>query len=276
MASDNPAIKDIMQALAAPFDPGEIKWKPMTVKGNRALAIAYVDARVVQDRLDEVLGIENWQDSYHRLESGSVMCRLRIRLGAEWIAKMDVGSPSEQPDDGDKFKAAVSDALKRTAVKFGVGRYLYRLPSQWVDYDPVKRCFLKQPTLPAAALTTKTTVSAKPQPAAGARQPSPPAQSAAPRSNGPTITQEQFERLGEAIKECRYPARELMTFLGYDRLGLVPQAWLPLIMAIVENGVDLAEFRRRWKIKTLGDLAEEDHGAALDGIITAVPAPTRN
>jgi len=61
------------------------------------------------------------------------MCRLRIKLGDRWISKTDVGSPSEQPDVGDRLKAAFSDALKRAAVKFGIGRYLYRLSAQWVD-----------------------------------------------------------------------------------------------------------------------------------------------
>ncbi|RTH01947.1 Rad52/22 double-strand break repair protein, partial [Thermus scotoductus] len=53
-----------------------------------------------------------------------VRCRLTI-LG---ITKEDVG-------EGDSLKAAFSDALKRAAVKFGVSRYLYSLPSQWVDLD---------------------------------------------------------------------------------------------------------------------------------------------
>jgi hypothetical protein len=59
-----------------------------------------------------------------------------------------VGSPSEQPDGGDRLKAAFSDALKRAAVKFGVGRYLYRLPAQWVDYDAQKRRFARTPEMP--------------------------------------------------------------------------------------------------------------------------------
>lgn len=139
----------IAQALAAPFDPGEVKFKPQTVSGNRALAIAFVDARVIQDRLDEVLGVMGWQDSYERFPDGSVVCRLRIRLGTEWITKEDVGSQSEQPDEGDRCKAAFSDALKRAAVKFGIGRYLYRCKPQWVDYDPQKRQFLRTPALPA-------------------------------------------------------------------------------------------------------------------------------
>src|SRR5205823_3297906 len=80
----------------------------------------------------------------------------------EWVMKMDVGGPSEQPDGGDRMKAAFSDALKRAAVKFGVGRYLYRLPAQWVDYDPVKRQFRSAPTLPAFALPKRSGKAALP------------------------------------------------------------------------------------------------------------------
>ena len=145
-------IPAITSALAAPFAVKEVKFKPQSVKGNRALALAYVDARVVQDRLDDVLGVENWQDEYEILADGSVMCKLQLKIGDHWITKMDVGSPSEQPDGGDRLKAAFSDALKRAAVKFGVGRYLYRLSAQWADYDPVKRQFMQPPQLPAAAL----------------------------------------------------------------------------------------------------------------------------
>ena len=68
------------------------------------------------------------------------------------MEKTDVGSPSEQPDDGDKLKAAFSDALKRAAIKLGIGRYLYRLPRQWVDYDSQTKQFKAMPTLPAWAL----------------------------------------------------------------------------------------------------------------------------
>src|SRR5579884_1874600 len=152
----SPSVEELTEALAAPFDPREVRFKPAVVNGNRALALAYVDARVIQDRLDDVLGVAGWQDEYECLPDGSVVCRLRLRLGDEWITKMDVGGPSEQPDEGDRRKAAFSDALKRAAVKFGVGRYLYRLPSQWVDYDPQKRRFLKMPVLPPFALPQRS------------------------------------------------------------------------------------------------------------------------
>jgi hypothetical protein len=156
--SDTPTpgkVHTITRCLAAPFALTEVKFKPQVVKNNRAMALAYVDARAIQDRLDDVLGVEGWQDEYTTLEDGSVVCRLRLRIGREWITKMDVGSPSEQPDGGDRLKAAFSDALKRAAVKFGIGRYLYRLPAIWCDYDPVKKQFSRAPTLPAFAQPEK-------------------------------------------------------------------------------------------------------------------------
>jgi hypothetical protein len=160
-------VEALMKALAAPFDASEVKFKPAVVSGNRALALAYVDARVIQDRLDEVLGVVGWQDDYECLPDGSVVCRLRLRVGGEWLTKVDVGGPSEQPDEGDRRKAAFSDALKRAAVKFGVGRYLYRLPSQWVDYDPQKRQFVKPPRVPESSLPVRR----EPKPAAAAATP---------------------------------------------------------------------------------------------------------
>lgn len=143
---------EIAAALAEPFEAREVKFKPQSVKNNRCLAMAYIDARLIMDRLDDVIGVENWRDEYTILNDGSVQCHLGIRFGGEWVTKCDVGSPSEQPDGGDRLKAAFSDALKRAAVKFGVGRYLYRLSSQWVDYDPTKRQIVQPPQLPAWAL----------------------------------------------------------------------------------------------------------------------------
>jgi hypothetical protein len=99
-----------------------------------------------------VCGVDGWQDRYELLPNGSAVCRLRCRIGERWVVKSDVGSPSEQPDEGDRHKAAFSDALKRAAVKYGIGRYLYRLPRQWVDWNAEKRQFVRVPTLPAFAL----------------------------------------------------------------------------------------------------------------------------
>lgn len=149
-------VKKLTQKLAEPFELQYVHFRPAVVTGTRAMAIAYVDARAIQDRLDDILGTENWKDEYEFLEDGSVMCRLSLRLAGEWISKMDVGGQSEQPDEGDRRKAAVSDSLKRAAVKFGIGRYLYRLPTLWVDYDPRKKKFVRDPVLPPSALPPRT------------------------------------------------------------------------------------------------------------------------
>ena len=143
---------EIRRRLADPFPASVVGWKAQAVKNNRALAVCFIDARDVMDRLDDVFGVDGWQDSYDVLPEGSAVCRLAVRIGSEWVTKTDVGSPSEQPDSGDRMKAAYSDALKRAAVKFGIGRYLYSLPAIWTDYDSVKKQFSQTPSLPAWAL----------------------------------------------------------------------------------------------------------------------------
>ena len=86
----------IKAALAAPFDPALVRFRPAAVSGHRALALAYVDVRAIMDRLDNVIGVENWQDGYQLLPDNSVMCQLRLRIGDQWITKADVGGPSEE------------------------------------------------------------------------------------------------------------------------------------------------------------------------------------
>ncbi len=139
--SDHEAI---LKTLAAPFDPSEVKFKPgaVTRDGKKAMALAYVDARAIQDRLDDVFGL-NWRDEYEFRPDG-VLCKLSVRIEEEWITRVDVGSFSEQQDEGDRLKAAVSDALKRAAVKFGVGRYLYRLPTRWRAWNAQYKRFEKE------------------------------------------------------------------------------------------------------------------------------------
>ncbi len=165
------------------FFPQEVVgWKPQATSGNRAMAVAYIDARDVENRLDETVGIDGWKDDFAVLADGNVVCTLSLRVNGEWVSKTDVGGESDQKDDGDRKKAAFSDAFKRAAVKWGVGRYLYSLPKQWVDFDPVKKCFAREPELPAAFRPkAKQRPPAAQQPAA---TPGPVAQAPAPPKNG--------------------------------------------------------------------------------------------
>lgn len=191
--------------LAAPFAANEIRWKPQCVKGSRALAIAYLDARLVEDRLDAVFGPGGWQDSYTVLSSGDVVCTLRVRIDGEWVEKSDVGGQSEQRDEGDRVKAAFSDALKRAAVKLGVGRYLYRLNGQWVDYDEKARQFKRTPILPEWA-TPKANGS---QPPSAETEPA-------------GITQEQWEKIKAALASSGVQTRVLLSHFGIARPSELP------------------------------------------------------
>lgn len=120
----------IFDNLSAPFRPDAIHWRAQTVngKGDSALALAYMDARDVMARLDETVGPANWQDSYEETPKGRIICALSLRIDGEWITKSDGAGQTDVEGD----KGALSDALKRAAVKWGIGRYLYDMPATWV------------------------------------------------------------------------------------------------------------------------------------------------
>lgn len=182
----------LMLALGDYFDPSEVKWKPQAVKGNKAMAIAYVSARVIMDRLDEVVGPENWKDDYSILPDGDVVCTLSLRINGEWVPKKCVGSPSEQPDGGDRMKASFSDALKRVGIKWNLARYLYRLPMQWVDFDPQRKQFVTPPKLPPWAMPGQPQMS-------GLKLPPETDDAPPPEAAKPTPKSEPTKLLGEAV-----------------------------------------------------------------------------
>ena len=122
-----------MTELSDPFAPEAIHWRAQTVtrNGDKALALAYLDARDVMDRLDEVCGPTGWQSSITETASGRVLCKLEIREGDDWIAKTDgAGNTAVEGEKG-----GISDSLKRAAVQWGIGRYLYDLGNVWAPCE---------------------------------------------------------------------------------------------------------------------------------------------
>ena len=121
-------------ALRAPFPAEGVEWRPQgkTGAGKRVQLLPYIDARDVQDRLDATVGAGGWSFALTPLavEGGE----LRVALGTltvHGVSKSDVGTDSQW----EASKGCASDALKRAAVHFGIGRYLYALPQVWVDLD---------------------------------------------------------------------------------------------------------------------------------------------
>src|SRR3546814_2152808 len=62
-------------ALSKPFPPSAVSWRSqsLTKDGTKALALAYIDARDVMRRLDDVCGPAGWQDSYAETGKGRLI-----------------------------------------------------------------------------------------------------------------------------------------------------------------------------------------------------------
>lgn len=122
-----------LHKLAAPFPADQIHWRPgnTTKDKSKAIALAYLDSRNVQERLDAVCGPEGWQCRYPWSESGRLVCEIGINVDGEWIWKADgAGDTAFEADKG-----AFSGAFKRSAVKWMIGRYLYDLPNRFVPLE---------------------------------------------------------------------------------------------------------------------------------------------
>jgi len=127
---------DYMQILKRPFPASAISWRAGATnakknggKPNKCIALAYIDARDVMERLDYVFG-PNWQCSYSHADKKTI-CEIKVLIGDTWITRSNGAGDS----DIEAEKGAISDAFKRAAVMFGIGRYLYNLPNTWVECD---------------------------------------------------------------------------------------------------------------------------------------------
>lgn len=125
-------------ALSAPFNGASVSWRvgSTTQDKKRGMALAFIDARDVMDRLDAVCGPAGWQCDYPHA-NGKTVCRIGIKVGDEWVWKADGAGDT----DVEAEKGALSDAFKRAAVRWGIGRYLYDLESPWVELEPAGRSY---------------------------------------------------------------------------------------------------------------------------------------
>jgi hypothetical protein len=130
-------LQQIMDELRKPFDPSHVTWKPGPVKGDRALALAYADLRAYMNRLDEVCGTD-WSVSYEPWGEDRIICRLTI-MGVTRSSTGETTNESERSEIGGTV--AEAQAFKRASAMFGLGRYLYNLPTGWADYDPITKRF---------------------------------------------------------------------------------------------------------------------------------------
>lgn len=137
---------ELLEKLKEPFPAQSVHWrigatnaKKNNGKATKGAALAYIDARDVMKRLDDVVGAENWQCRY----PFEGCCEIGVKIGGEWIWKANCAGETQVEAE----KGQASDAFKRAAVVWGIGRYLYMLDSTWVDLDDYGR-ITKQPQLP--------------------------------------------------------------------------------------------------------------------------------
>lgn len=115
------------RALQDFFTADEIEWR-LQQAGEKngkvwAICVPYVTNRAIQQRLDDTVGPGGWRNEFRPGPGGGVLCGISLKVDGEWVTKWD----GAENTDIEEVKGGLSGAMKRAAVQWGIGRYLYRL-----------------------------------------------------------------------------------------------------------------------------------------------------
>lgn len=136
MSETDKTMEGIKKRLADPFPASDIEWRVQSSGDTSgkiwARVLAYVTARAIQDRLDEVCGIFGWKNIYDKGPDGGVMCGIAI-ADAEgiFITKWD----GAENTNIEAVKGGISSAFKRAGSVWGIGRYLYDLEATFATIN---------------------------------------------------------------------------------------------------------------------------------------------
>ena len=122
-------MSDLLKKLREPFRKEELEFRVGATNNDKSmgLALAYVQARAIQNRLDELFGVDGWTASYKEISAGFI-CSLSIKINDRWVTKEDGAGMTEY----ESVKGGISNAFKRVASSgFGIGRYLYNARKNW-------------------------------------------------------------------------------------------------------------------------------------------------
>ena len=144
-------VLEIEKKLQAPFYPDEIEWRvgAKTKDETKGMALPYVTNRAIQNRLDSLFGCFGWRNEFKEWKGNAQVCGISIKHEGDWITKWDGADDS----DFEPTKGGLSDSMKRAAVQWGIGRYLYKLEAVWVPIKKVGKshAIAQIPDLPAWA-----------------------------------------------------------------------------------------------------------------------------
>jgi len=130
---------NLREKLSAPFDDSDIEWRLQHSNEEKGFGVAvpYVTNRAIQNRLDKSVGIGNWKNEFIPWQGDgkktAQLCGISIYFAErnEWITKYDGAENS----DIEPVKGGLSDSMKRAAVQWGIGRYLYEMDTVFVDIE---------------------------------------------------------------------------------------------------------------------------------------------
>ena len=99
--------EEIMFKLSQRFPEKDIQWRVqrLTKHGTSGMALAYINVRQLQDRLNEVMGA-NWQ-SKHEVFGTKTICHLGLFLEDKWVWRSDGAGDTQFEAD----KGAISDCF---------------------------------------------------------------------------------------------------------------------------------------------------------------------
>jgi hypothetical protein len=123
-----------LSELSRPLEIHQIDFRVQSINsGGYATVLAYKDARVDMDRLDDVCGVGFWQRK-HDIINGQLFCSVGVWNAdiTQWVWVQDVGTESNTEAE----KGRASDSFKRACFNLGIGRELYAFPEIKVKLDP--------------------------------------------------------------------------------------------------------------------------------------------
>ena len=113
-----------IEDLKKPLPIESIDFRVQSVnKGGYATILAYKDARVDMNRLDEVVGAINWKRE-HKDNNKTCVVSIWNDASNQWVNKEDVGTQRNT----EAAKGLASDSFKRACFNWGIGRELYDYP----------------------------------------------------------------------------------------------------------------------------------------------------
>lgn len=113
-----------LKELSKPLSIDQIDFRIQSInKGGYATILAYKDARVDMQRLDDAVGPLNWKREHKNNNHNCVVSIYNKEIG-EWVSKEDTGTESNTEAE----KGLASDSFKRACFNWGIGRELYEYP----------------------------------------------------------------------------------------------------------------------------------------------------